>query len=70
MQYGCGHVCLEKQKLIGVSILICYDGLVFLRIRITLETRFLGLSADLPSQISLGRGLPAILTRTVWGPLD
>lgn len=62
---------MEKQKLIGVSIcLICYDGLVFLRIRITLETGFLGLSADPPSQISLGRGLPVILTKTVWGPLD
>ena len=32
MQYGCGHACLEKQKLIEVSILICYNGLVFLRI--------------------------------------
>lgn len=62
---------MEKQKLIGVSIrFICYDGLMFPRIRITLETGFLGLSADPLSQISLGRGLPMILTKTVWGPLD
>lgn len=35
-----------------------------------LGNRIPGTQCRPASQISLGRGLPVILTKTVWGPLD